>query len=87
MAPRIVHRAVDLVDLEGRLAMRRLRACPGHVVGVSAARAAGRAASRLAVMLLELDAELREFAHQLDRLDESTCSAVVTGERELLPPR
>jgi hypothetical protein len=44
-------------------------------------------ARALAVMLLELDAELREFAHQLDRLDESPCSAVVTGERELLPPR
>lgn len=44
-------------------------------------------AQALAVMLLELDAELREFAHQLDSLAVPPCSAVVTGERELLPPR
>ncbi|EAQ69635.1 MULTISPECIES: hypothetical protein [unclassified Synechococcus] len=43
-------------------------------------------AQSLALMLLELDAELQEFAFQVDVAAVEPCAALATPEPELLPP-
>jgi hypothetical protein len=44
-------------------------------------------AQSLALMLLELDAELQEFAYQVDvAAVVEPCAALATPEPELLPP-
>jgi hypothetical protein len=43
-------------------------------------------AQSLALMLLELDAELQEFAFQVDVAATEPCAALATLEPELLPP-
>lgn len=43
-------------------------------------------AQSLALMLLELEAELQEFAYQVDLAPAEPCGAVASREPELLPP-
>jgi len=44
-------------------------------------------AQALALMLLELDADLKEFAYQLECGLTDSCAAVPSAEAELFPPR